>query len=166
MATSLTLTRSIGWSGNYDNSGDTGQPGGKMPIAVTQPQIYTDGSSDNQGDVIIFKRASATASADTYDLTGGLTDIYGNAVTLAKIREIWIHNLSSTSGQLLTIGGLIMAALLGGTTETAIVHPGGDWMQAAPVDGYTVTGTTQDTLTVDPGANTISYDLRILGVKT
>lgn len=165
MATTLTITRAFGWSGTFDNSGDTGAPGAKMPISVTGSRGYTDGSSDNQGDVVIFERSTPAAAADTWDLTGGLTDIYGNTVTLAKIREIWIHNLSTTSGELLTLGGNVMSVLGGAAGDTPIIHPNGHWIMAAPIDGYAVVGAASDALTVDPGANTISYDMRIIGVK-
>lgn len=164
MATTLTLSRNYGWSGTYDNSGDTGQPGGKMPIAESETKDYADGTSDNQGDVIVFKRGSAAAGVVTIDLTSDLSDIYGNTVALVKIRGIWLTNESIVSGELLTLGGNVMAGLLGVNTYTVIVHPGpGQWIQEAPIDGYTVTNTTQDQFTIDPGANTIAYTLRILG---
>lgn len=165
MATTLKITRSFGWAGSYDNSGDTGQPGAKMSVAVSETKGYTDGASDNQGDVIVFKRGSAAAGVVTLDLTSDLTDLYGNTVALAKIRGIWLTNESIVSGELLTLGGNVMAGLLGVNTYTVIVHPGpGQWIQEAPVDGYTITNTTQDQFTIDPGANTIAYTLRILGV--
>lgn len=165
MATTLTIARSFGWTGTYDNSGDTGQPGAKMPIAVSETQDYTDGTSDNQGDVIVFKRGSAAAGVVTIDLTSDLADLYGNTVALAKVRGIWLTNESTTSGELLTLGGNVMAAFCGVNTYTVIVHPGpGHWIQEAPVDGYTITNTTQDQFTINPGANTIAYTLRILGV--
>lgn len=165
MATTLKIARSFGWSGTYDNSGDTGHPGAKTPIAISKTQDYTDGSSDNQVDVYISKRFTATAGTNNHDFYGGLTDIYGNTVNLAKIRGIWIHNLSTTSTELLTLGGNIMTAFQGGTTDGDIIHPSGHWIREAPIDGYTVTNTTQDTLDVGSGANTINYDLYCIGVS-
>ena len=164
MATTLKITTSCGWSGSYDNSGDTDQPGAKMPISVNETQDYTDGTGDNQADVTVFKRGSAAAGVVTLDLTSDLTDLYGITVALAKIREIWLHNESAVSGELLTLGGNVMAAFCGVNTYTQIVHPSGDWKMKAPIDGYTITNTTQDQFTIDPGANTIAYTLRILGV--
>lgn len=165
MATTLKLTRSFGWSGTYANTGDTDQPGASVSIAVSKTQDYTDGTSDNQGDVVVFKRGSAAAGVVTLDLTSDLADLYGNTVALAKIRGIWFTNESTTSTELITLGGNVMAAFCGVNTYTVIVHPGpGHWIQEAPIDGYTITDTTQDQFTIDPGANTIAYTLRILGV--
>ena len=165
MATTLKLTRNFGWSGSFNNSGDTGQPGANMQISVAETQDYADGSSDNQGDVIIFKRDSAAAAADSHDLYDSLVDIYGNAVTLAKIRAIWVHNIETTSAKLLTLGGNIFNVLGNDNTDTPIVHPSGHWIQEAPIDGFTVTDAQDHILTLDPGANTVAYTLRIIGVK-
>lgn len=165
MATTLKIARSFGWSGSFDNTGDTDQPGAKMPISVTGNQDYTDGSGDNQGDVIVFIRDSAAAAPDSHDLYDSLVDIYGNAVTLAKIREIWVRNLSTTSGETLALGGNIFVVMGSDANDTPIVHPSGEWYMGAPLDGYVVTDASAHILTLEPGANTIPYDLRLIGVK-
>ena len=161
MATSLKATSTLGLSGSYTSTGT--KVTGTTPIAETAKQDYTNGTGDNTADVPIIERRAAT---ETIDLTSDLTDIYGNTANLAKIREITIVNLSTTSGETLTISGNFMTAVLGNASYTVVIPPGGRWHQTAPVDGFTVTNTTQDQMTVTKAAGTGSYDLVILGEQT
>lgn len=139
-------------------------------IAIPEfKQVYGDGTSANQVNAIIDQTRSVAGSPENLDLTGGLTDAFGNAVTFALIRDLIIRNRSETSGQDLELSGnFVTGALLADWVDDSLkirVPPGGTFRLASPVDGFTVTGTLQDVLTVDPGANTISYDLVILGTK-
>jgi hypothetical protein len=45
------------------------------------------------------------------------------------------------------------------------IGPGGVYHVRDPIDGYTVTNTTAERITLDPGANTFDVDLIILGTE-
>lgn len=163
MATFI-ATRRIEWGGTYKNTtaGLLSPP--TSPIGIARSQDYTNGSGANQANTWYAKTRSAAAAADVIDLDADLADDFGTTLVFTKIKEIWIVNLSTTSGEDLTISGDAMLAFVGNNAHQAKAAAGGMWHQSAPVDGFTITSTTQDTLSIDPGANTISYDLIIAGV--
>ena len=43
-------------------------------------------------------------TSETLDLSGVLSDVFGNTLTFAEIKLIWIENLSTTSGEVLKVG--------------------------------------------------------------
>jgi len=45
------------------------------------------------------------------------------------------------------------------------VGPDGYLLVWSPIDGYAVTATSADILQIDPGANTIAYDIVIIGTS-
>lgn len=161
-----TSTFRVNVSGQHD-SDETNVLSGEPTRAIAIPEMkqeYGDGTGTDQCNAFYEKVWTAAAAADSHDLTGGLTDAFGTALTFTKIRELIIRNRSTTTGQNLTVAGnFITTAVLGGTTPTITVPPGGMLRIGSPVDGFTVTATTADVLSVDPGANTISYDLIIAG---
>ncbi len=161
MAT-LTLTSKHTLSGTYTSSGDLTTP--TESVAISDSQAYTNGTGANQANAFFSDtRSLAVSTPETIDLTADLTDAFGTTLALTSIREIIIRNNSTTSGEDITISGNVLGAFLGATTETITVPPGGEWSQKSPIDGFTVTNTTQDQLTVTPGAYALTYDLIITG---
>lgn len=146
--------------GSYDDSSDTSTP--SEVISVSSRTTITNGTGASQADLFYSTRAQHTGTA-SYDLTASLVDRFGNTLTYVEVTEIWLINRSTTAADLLVMQGNLMSAFLNGTTPTADVGPDGEFHMTNPIDGFTVTGTSQDVLTVDAGGNTISYDLFIIG---
>lgn len=165
MAT-FVATRSVQWAGTYKNvtAGLLTPP--TSSIGITESQDYTNGSGANQANAWHAKTRSLVSSTpETLDLEADLTDDYGTTLVFTEIKEIWVVNRSSTSGQIITLSGDMFKSFAGNGTYAAIVPAGGDWHAASPIDGFTVAnGTDQHELTVTPGAYAISYDLIIAGV--
>jgi len=127
-------------------------------------QTWGSGTGDNQANEFWSDRRSLAATSENIDLYGGLTDGFGNTINFATLREILILNRSAVSGEDLTISGnFITTAVLGGTTPTLTVPAGGRFNLSKPVDGFTVTNSSADIITIDAGAATISFDLFLIG---
>lgn len=125
------------------------------------------------GDQMWRDRRFVTSSTttDDLDLAGGLTNVFGETITLATIRLILIHNRSITAGDDLDIGGAAANPLTsihdGSGTAKFTVRASGICVLSAPLDGYAVTGGSADTLRVThAGASeAITYDIVIVGVE-
>lgn len=164
MAGTLTiLSRTLVFGGKFTQDPDLTTAA--ETIAISKAQTYTDGSSADQANQPWSDEIELAATSGNLDLAGGLTDAFGNTITYTSVKELMIHNTSTTAGQDITISGTFMDNnLLGGGSSTVILGPSGVFMVASPIDGFTVTAGSGDILTVDSGANTITYEIFILGV--
>lgn len=126
---------------------------------------YGSGTGVNQNDVVYSITTTATGAAHTYDLDGLTSTLTGDAIAFAEITLIAVVNLSTTSTQTLTVGAGSnpLASWLGAAGDAVVVGPSGAMLVSSPIDGYAVTAGTGDTLTINPGAATITYRLLILG---
>ena len=115
-----------------------------------------------QGDEFFSDERTLEGASETINLTSTLTNKFGDTANFAKIREIWIANRSATTLEVLTLTGTFIEALIGGASPAPTVDPLGWWIRSSPIDGYNTAGATE--LTVDPGSDTITYWLMILGV--
>lgn len=134
-------------------------------IAIVDSQSYTHGTGANQANQPWGDSIELAGAAATLDLTASLVDSVGNTITFLKIKELRIKNTSTTAGENITISGNFMDnGLLGGGSSTVVLGPGGTFHVSSPIDGYTVTVDTGDKITVDPGDDTITYKIWMLGV--
>lgn len=158
MAKTFRGTVMVGAVGYYTNSDALTEV--YQRIAYGERKKFTSGSGDNQADrLFVVADAELAATLATHELDA-LTDKYGDTITLAKVRFVIIENLSTTTADILTIGGDFVSA--NGVLPTK-VYPGSVVGVVMPIDGAPVTGGSSDTLTIDAGANTISYNLVIGG---
>src|SRR5690349_4959054 len=73
------------------------------PLAPSYALTMTDGTAAGQANQQWSSRRTLAASAsETLDLTGVLTDAFGDAVNFARIKAILISNTSTTGS--LTLG--------------------------------------------------------------
>lgn len=136
---------------------------------IEQTQAWTSGTGNNQANRLFADSHELVATSINLDLYGGLVDAFGNTLNLAKVKELWLRNTSIVATeQLLISGNFLTGALLSGWVDDAvklILGPGGQLRWTNPIDGYTVTQTTQDILTIDSGSDTITYEIVILGTQ-
>ena len=127
----------------------------------------TNGIGVDQADVIWHDRRTATAAADDIDLYTSLSEVYGNAANFATVKAIAIHNRSITPGDNLAVGGDAAAFRnwVADATDIVNVGPDGILFLWSPTDPYAVTDAGQDVLQIDPGINTIEYDIMIIGTS-
>lgn len=125
---------------------------------------YATGTSASQQDVAYSVTLALTAAAQTIDLRG-VTGAFGSALTLAEVTGVIIKNKATTTGYNLTVGAGSNPWItwLIATGDGVVVGPGGLFMLTSPVDGYATVAGTGDILTFDPGANSFSVDVVVLG---
>lgn len=159
LATELSLA--LSW--NYASAADLSTARDRKTF--TTSDTLATGTGANQSDLIFHDTRTATAAPDDLDLAGGLTDPLGNTLTFAEITGIFIHNKSETATEVLSIGadanGLVN--WVGAVNDIVKIGPEGILFVWNPRDGYAVTADTGDILQVDPGADTIEYDVVIIG---
>lgn len=133
--------------------------------------VYATGTASNQQDRVWSDTRSAAAAADTIDLAGSLTAAIGGAtITFVEVRGIAIRNKATTAAHILSVGAgsnPAFSGLFGATGDVIKVPASGMFFWHAPLDGggLAVTAGTGDILTIDPGANTVSYDILIWGAS-
>ena len=171
MAVALNIQVSL--LGNETSALDLGVA--SMPHTLKYPGTlhaadYGTGTGDNQQDKIWSDTRTATAAADALDLAGSLSTALGGTLTVVEVRGIMIRNRSTAVAGILSVGAgsnPAFAGLFGATGDIIKVPASGLFLWHAPLDGggLTVTAGTGDILNIDPGANTVTYDIIVWGVS-
>lgn len=137
----------------------TGTVGGTSGLNVA----FANGTGANNINEYWSKDHTAAAAADTYTLSA-LTDAVGRTVAFAKIRLLMIVNLSTFPLTVGNAGTHPWAAPFDAATDTVKVPAGGCLLLVAPdSSGLAVASGTSDQLKIDPGANTVEYQITIFG---
>lgn len=145
-------------------AGDLGTSKATWSLALSQ--FLASGTSANQFDVVYSDSHSAAAAVKTYDLLGSLASVLtGAAISFVTLNAVIIKNKSTTSTEILSIGGGSnpVAGLWGASGDIIKLGPGGLFVWFDPVDGIAPVAGTGDILQIDPGADTIEFDLLLLG---
>lgn len=129
--------------------------------------LLESGTASSTQDLVWSDLQTVTSGApDTWDLAGTLTsELTGATVTFVEITGIWIRNKSTTAAQNLEIGAgsnpLVNWVKASG--DAVVVGPSGVFLLTSPIDGYAVTATTGDILTITATSGTIAYEIIIWG---
>lgn len=168
MATSLATNLSLILKLVYTNPLSLSTPDDTMTLTVADSMA--NGVAADQCDIAWHDRRTATAAPDdldVFDAAGGeLFDPFGNDIAMAKVKGVCIHNRSTTAGETLTIGavgGAEELMLFGLATSTYVLGPDGIFFIWEPCLAAHAAGAGNDHLRIDPGANTIIYDVVIYG---
>lgn len=160
-ATALDITVGTNVTGSYGKLLSTWFNTATVPATLGASTTYTYGTSAGQAN--FYAEATASISGgSSIDLYGGLSDAFGQTGNLTVVRELIVVNTSTTAGQNLVLTGNFITAALGTVTNIA-VQPGGCVRFSSPTDGYTVTTSTQDTITLTPSSGTLIYKLAVVG---
>jgi len=131
---------------------------------------FTFGTGASKCDQMFHDDRSLGAGAsEDLDLAGSLTNAFGQTVTFADVKAIYIENTSDDSGTTITVGNAAsnqFTGPLGAAAHTLTIPQGGFILLAADLaDVWTVTAGTGDLLKVlnDDGANTATYKIVLLG---
>ncbi|GII88280.1 hypothetical protein Ssi03_62700 [Sphaerisporangium siamense] len=132
----------------------------------------TQGSGAGQADKVWHDTRTITASAtDTLDLAGGgLTDPFGAAFTLARIKGLLVvaagGNTNNVNVQRPATNGV---PLFSAVSSNIAVHPGGVFLWMAPsAAGVVVTAGTGDLIDFvnSSGGTPVTYDVVIIGASS
>ena len=163
MAT-FTGTFSVGLMAGYTSSADLTTPQEIINILLTE--AYTSGTGSSQSNAFWSDTRELIATSENIDLEGSvISDSFGVALNFTKIRGLIIRNKATTTGYDLTIGGdFLRGASITTNVPIQTLAPGGVLVKTSPIDGITVTSGTGNTININAGSNTISYDLILWGI--
>jgi hypothetical protein len=144
-----------------------------VPLLKTYTSILADGFGAGQADRVFHDRRTLSASTnEDLDLAGGLTDVFGAALTFVKVKGLIVAAAAANTNNVV-VGGAAsngFVTWVGGATHTLTVRPGAVlalFAGQADTAGYAVTAATGDLLRVaNSGAGTsVSYDIVIVGTS-
>lgn len=166
--TTLNASLTLSLTANLVNSLDLGDV--TQNVANTSNFPLTDGTGANQAKSLFSDtRTLAASGTENLDLAATLLDAFGAAITFTKIKALIIKASAANTNDVV-VGGHATAAcfsFFNAATDKLKVKPGGMIALVAPdVNGYAVTTTTADMLTVTNSAagTGITYDVIIIGV--
>jgi|GEM_PF-1098825 len=190
MSTTLSDRLNFRFHWTHDDTTDAGLSTPSDSGEYQYLMALAQGKGANQNDILFRDRRTLTSNTgtDQLDLSGGLTDIYGNALTFVTVKALIVENKglpaagndgstddswTTAAGQDLLIGGASSNAWQKWLNDTAgaevRLRSGGLFVLTAPVDGVKVTAGTGDILqilwdgSVASGGD-IEYDIIIAGV--
>ncbi len=170
MATALTgkITFKMAW--DYVNSLDLSDVTDDYDTDSSWSYTVANGTGLDQADWIWHDKRTAAGAVDDIDLNASLSDAFGVSFDLVKVKGIFIRNTDETVGYDLAIGAAAAFPLGGWVSDAAtdklVIGAGGWFVLWNPsAAGYACGAAASDVLRVDPGANTIIYDIIIVGTS-
>ena len=168
MSKTLSTQFNVQLSGTYAKTADFSSP--TALILRTLSDSLANGTGLDQADLCFAdQRTLGATTAETLDLSGSLTDDFGDTLAFARIKGIIIALNTTTAGYTLEIGGAAsnqFAAIVGdGASDKIIVRAGGFLILWAPdATAYAVTNSASDLLKINnPNAASIIYDIILIG---
>lgn len=142
----------------------------RFPVGISKHVDFIDGVGAGQVDRMFSDTRTLAASAsEDLDLAGSLTDSFGVAVTMARVKLIYVAAApGNTNNVNVTRPGSngVPWALAAGDGVGLV--PGGAFMMFAPnAAGILVTSGTGDLITIanSAGGTSVTYDVVILGAS-
>jgi hypothetical protein len=164
MALSVTIKASV--RGSQDVALDLGTA--ILPIDVSAAFALADGTGADQANRYFSDRRTLTGAGGTedLDLAGGITDAFGNVITMTKLKVLIFKNNSTTDTFQISRPVANGLALFVAASDAITVRPGGIVMVAtADSTAYAVTAGTGDLLTITKqGSGSATYDIVLVGV--
>jgi hypothetical protein len=145
-------------------------PDGTRSVVVREyDKSFGDGTDANSiGYVWNDESRSLATTTETLDLDA-LVDFKGATMTDNNtVKVLWLEDLGSTSGQTLKMGGGDFASGTGPLVDSSdklVCQAGGLVLMVAPINGYPITASTGDGLTIESSA-AMNYRLTLAGDNT
>ena len=136
-------------------------------INFSPSNAFSQGTSANQVNTRWEYTAELAATSVTWDLTGGVTDKFGNVWTFTKVKSLIIANMSGTAADdLILTGDFFDTNFTSAGTFSHVLGPLGIYTASSPGVGLTVTADSADAIKLDAGAKTLIYKISVLGLGT
>ena len=177
MGTGINVTLTGTVSSRLQDDSNPSAPAGATSLRSTPEDQYSDtarstfgfGTGAGLAQSHFHGRWSVGAAAQiTFDMRGGIDDVFGNTVTADRLRGIFVRNLSDDSGDVLELfgdsapSGDTANILNPGGTDALVLGPGGFVLISNPIDGYVVDGTSGNLEVHNPGASAIEFEIYLL----
>jgi hypothetical protein len=140
---------------------------GNFPASLGVPLNMSTGTGANQADLVFSDQR--TTATESLDLSGTLTDAFGDTLTMVRVKAILIKAAAANTLDVFVGGGSNpLIGWVADPTDIVEIKPGGAFMVWAPdATAYPVTASTGDILKVaaSDGATSITYDIIIIGAS-
>ena len=146
----------------------------KTPYEIAGSLGWLNGTGSGAADRVYAFSGTLASTTATIDLLGSLTDIYGAALSFVEVRAIIIRNTSESAAKVVKLGGgsnPAFAGLFGATGDILLIPAAGPtglpfvWSAGYDGGGLVPVAGTGDILTLDSGAQTVTYEGIIVGVS-
>lgn len=141
-------------------------------LQINRNLTITDGAGLAAANLLFHdKRTIAAAANDDIDLAGSLADAFGDTITSARVKLIYVRNRSSTVS--LNVGGSPANPFISwliATGDGVVIRPTG-WLMLNAFDatGYTLTGGASDVLRIthnNEASASADYDIVIAAASS
>jgi hypothetical protein len=146
----MSLTTSVNVSIQANNTRTLDQRIATDTIPFSVIATLADGTGAGKNNKVFYdERTLADGATEDLDMSGALTDGFGQAVVFTKIRLIAIFSVAANT-TLLTVGGdAASVPIFGAVNDVLSVAPGGAFVLYNPsLAGIGVTATTGDIIQV------------------
>lgn len=139
-----------------------------LPLDKVYKNVLTNGTGNNQANQVFTDQRTLTASStEDIDLSGSLSDAFGNTITFTAVKAILISSLSTNTNNVL-VGGASSNQFINWVADSSdiiTIPPGGMFMLTAPLGGFGVTAGTGDLLKIanSGGGSSVVYDVVLIG---
>ena len=164
----MTVTTSGNLNFNVTSIKDQDLGEAKFPASLGVALTLADGTAANQVD-LAFSDTRTTATEEL-DLSGVLTDSFGDTITFARVKGILIKAASANTLDVY-VGGAVANGFITpfvDATDKVVVKAGGALFFWAPdATAFAVAAGTGDLLKIaaSDGATPITYDIIIIGAS-
>lgn len=137
-------------------------------LSKQYPWAIVNGTGVNQSDLKYAATRTLAASAnEDIDLAGTLLGLFGNTITMVKLRMVYVKAADANPANLTFISKASTGApLFLALGDGIVLEPGADFLYRSPKSGKTVVATTGDLLNMAAGAGgSHSYDIIVLGTS-
>jgi len=162
---SLKFTYSLGIGINFIKSLDLGDV--TANLTLTRGEVLQDTTAALHADVVYHDaRTLADGANETLDIhDGSLSDAFGDALTIDKLKAIYIKNNSTDANLLIGGAAATQMGLFNDVSDVLKLRPGGELLLTAPdADGIDVTANADLKITHDgTGSSELTYDIIVAG---
>lgn len=162
MADSLNALIRLAITSTYIKDLDLADP--RDSLSKTPEQAFTTGTGSGQANKQFHDvRTLGDGATEDLDLYGGLTDAFGAVINFAKIKAIYIKNLSTT--QTLSVGGAAATQFSNWVADVSdiVVLPPESFICLVNPAGYAVTSVLDLLKIANSGGAVCSYEIILIG---
>lgn len=141
-------------------------------------KTLANGTAASQADLLYVATGTlAGAASVALDLAGSLLDAFGNTITFARIRSMFVELQTATAASAITVGGNATNSFANWITSAGAINTdqprirvrnGGCFgLFSIDATGYAVTAGTADLLKLlnEDGVNTATYRVALIGAS-
>lgn len=164
MAKTLTtnISAGVGWNHTNALSGNINVVSAAN-FAFSAATANGTGAAGTADLVYPIQTTIAPEATLTIDVAGGITDAFGTTITMAKIKFLYIHLMTTTGAPTVIVGDATNPVpLFSATTATVTIRNGGFLLLGdSGATGIPVTATTADEIAIENPSETLTAHVQI-----